>query len=267
MYNLERSKESEEATYFKKLKSLTENIYNQKQLQELSKLVPEKPFKETLFDHISREKQKYLGEGKVKLGTVLKVIEKVSPFMSFYKLECLSLTEKWQLVDVFTRYLIEEPMKVVPVKVAKINKLNDEMQEIENERIGNLMSHLDIVAMTTTGACKYRKQLEVAGAQIVLVEEAAEVLEAQIVTSMSPDTKQLILIGDHLQLRPKVTSFELAEEYGLSISLFERLVHLGVPNVVLQKQRRMRPEISRVVRLIYPGLQDHASVTQFEDVR
>ena len=40
--------------------------------------------------------------------------------------------------------------------------------------------------------------------QIVVVEEAAEVLEAHILCGLAPSTQQLILIGDHLQLRPKV---------------------------------------------------------------
>jgi superfamily I DNA and/or RNA helicase len=41
-------------------------------------------------------------------------------------------------------------------------------------------------------------------AGIVLVEEAGELLEAHVLTSLSPSTKHLILIGDHKQLRPKV---------------------------------------------------------------
>ena len=130
-----------------------------------------------------------------------------------------------------------------------------------------MMKKLDIVAMTTTGACKYRKQLCNVGAEIVLIEEAAEVLEVQIVTSLSANTKQLILIGDHMQLKPRVNSFKLAEEYGMNISLFERLVKMGVPNIQLKHQRRMRPEISDLIRLIYPGLKDHPSVKEYEDIR
>ena len=40
--------------------------------------------------------------------------------------------------------------------------------------------------------------------QIIICEEAAEVLEAHVLASLSPQTEQLILIGDHDQLRPKV---------------------------------------------------------------
>jgi superfamily I DNA and/or RNA helicase len=37
-----------------------------------------------------------------------------------------------------------------------------------------------------------------------MVEEAAEILEAHVITALSQRTKHVILIGDHKQLRPKV---------------------------------------------------------------
>ena len=58
----------------------------------------------------------------------------------------------------------------------------------------------------------------------MIVEEAAEVLEAHIVTSMPQATQHLILIGDHQQLKPSPTVYELALKYKLDISLFERMV-------------------------------------------
>ena len=58
----------------------------------------------------------------------------------------------------------------------------------------------------------------------MIVEEAAEVLEAHIVTSMPETTEHLILIGDHQQLRPSPTVYELAVKYQLEMSLFERMV-------------------------------------------
>ena len=80
-------------------------------------------------------------------------------------------------------------------------------------------------------------------------------------TALSRETKQLVMIGDHLQLRPKVKNYALTVERGdgfdLNCSLFERLVLGGHPHTVLTKQHRMRPEISALVRpLMYPGLED-----------
>lgn len=61
--------------------------------------------------------------------------------------------------------------------------------------------------------------------KIVLVEEAAETLEAPITAACVPSLDHLILVGDHQQLRPhcQVHKFE-DEPYYFNLSLFERMV-------------------------------------------
>ena len=59
------------------------------------------------------------------------------------------------------------------------------------------MQKSDIVAMTTTGAAKYKSLLRQLRSKIMIVEEAAEILEAHIITSLTDETEHLILIGDH----------------------------------------------------------------------
>jgi hypothetical protein len=97
-----------------------------------------------------------------------------------------------------------------------------------------------------------------------MIEEAGELLEAHVLTSLSPSTRHLIMIGDHKQLRPKVEHYPLSVAskagYGLDISLFERLVLSGMPHTTLAVQHRMHPDISRLIRHTYPSLEDHASV-------
>ncbi len=97
-----------------------------------------------------------------------------------------------------------------------------------------------------------------------MVEEAAEILEAHVLCSLSPRTKQLVMIGDHQQLRPKVESYELQVQSGkghqLNVSLFERLVRAGFPHTTLAVQHRMHPDVSSLIRHTYPALEDHPSV-------
>ena len=79
----------------------------------------------------------------------------------------------------------------------------------------------------TRGICQtYFYGREKFQAKVVLVEEAAEVLEAHVVTSFPRGTEHVILIGDPQQLRPSPTVYELARKYNLEISLFERMVRL-----------------------------------------
>ena len=60
-----------------------------------------------------------------------------------------------------------------------------------------------VVGITTTGAAKHQQLLAGMGSRICVVEEAGEVLEAHILASLCESHQQLILIGDHYQLRPK----------------------------------------------------------------
>lgn len=55
--------------------------------------------------------------------------------------------------------------------------------------------------MTTTGAAKFRTILQEVHPRLVIVEEAAEVLEAHTITTLSQACQHLILIGDHQQVR------------------------------------------------------------------
>ncbi|KAH9488055.1 NFX1-type zinc finger-containing protein 1 [Bulinus truncatus] len=156
----------------------------------------------------------------------------------------------------------------------KMNNLADQYSELfqrktEASEEENLMilKKAKVIGMTTTGAAIHRSALQALRCRIILVEEAAEVLESHIITSLNKHCSHLILIGDHQQLRPSPAVYELAKEFKLDISLFERLVKNGLPHTVLQKQHRMRPEISKLMKHIYPDLQDHESVKSYDHVR
>ncbi|XP_046668354.1 NFX1-type zinc finger-containing protein 1-like [Homalodisca vitripennis] len=117
-----------------------------------------------------------------------------------------------------------------------------------------------VVGLTTSGAAKRRVLLENLNTKIVIVEEAAEVLEAHIVSSLTKSVQHVILIGDHKQLKPKPAVYQLAKKYGMEVSLFERMLKNGLGCSVLGVQHRMRPEIaSLIVPTIYPSLANHPS--------
>ena len=103
--------------------------------------------------------------------------------------------------------------------------------------------------------------------EILIVEEAAAVLESSIVAALSSSTKHVILIGDHVQLRPKVNEYTIGKINGLEISLFERLIRQGCPYVRLTTQRRMHPEISDLITpSIYSKLINDPSVKLYPEV-
>jgi len=60
---------------------------------------------------------------------------------------------------------------------------------------GLILKGCKVVGLTTTGAAKYNNLLKMMESKIVIVEEAAEVFEAHIVTCITQKCEKLILIG------------------------------------------------------------------------
>jgi len=63
------------------------------------------------------------------------------------------------------------------------------------ESTAELIRRKDIIAITVTGCAKNSKLIQMINPSIVLIEEAAEVLESQLITILPPELKHLILIG------------------------------------------------------------------------
>lgn len=162
--------------------------------------------------------------------------------------------------------------------VEQFNALAQEMQSLRQDGELEILMSARVIGATTSGAANYRDLLALTAPGVVIVEEAGEVLEAHILTSLSESTqnseasKHLIMIGDHKQLPPKVEQHALSTAsgggYNLDCSLFERLIVAGLPSVTLEVQHRMRPSISALIRAqTYPSLVDHDSVRRYPDLQ
>ncbi|KAL9584330.1 MAG: hypothetical protein Q9212_002190 [Teloschistes hypoglaucus] len=163
----------------------------------------------------------------------------------------------------WTRDFFLEQAGILQNVVHEYNESYSQLGNARDQKFAEIIAQKRVIGCTTTAAAKYTKELLKARPGIIIVEEAGEILESHVLTALSSNTKHLILIGDHQQLRPKVNNYALRIEkgdgYDLNKSLFERLVMQGYPHTTLAKQHRMRPEISALVkRLMYPDLQDDA---------
>ncbi|KAG2138479.1 P-loop containing nucleoside triphosphate hydrolase protein [Suillus clintonianus] len=152
------------------------------------------------------------------------------------------------------------------------NECQDQLARKFGEARAATLMEKRIIGCTTTGAAMFANDIRAANPDVLLVEEAGEILESHVLTAMSENTSQMILIGDHKQLRPKVNNYKLTVEKGdgfeLNRSLFERLVLRGFPHETLTAQHRMRPEISAFIRkLTYPDLTDAAKTQGRPDIR
>jgi hypothetical protein len=153
----------------------------------------------------------------------------------------------------------------------KLTNIHDEVDR-------RVLQDADVIGVTTSGLAKRISTLQRIRCKVILCEEAGEVMEPHMLSALLPSVEHFIQIGDHQQLRPQINNFDLSLEskrglsYQLDRSQFERLSKgtLERPAIQIAQlsiQRRMRPEISTLIReTIYPRLVDHESVVLLKDV-
>ena len=161
----------------------------------------------------------------------------------------------------WVKAMIEEKVVRVGALAEEFNIHQEAIDGLFNTGKGELLRTKRVIACTTTAAAMQQKIIRTSNPDVILVEEAGEILESHVLSALAPSVKQLILIGDHKQLRPKVNNYALTvrkeDGYDLDVSLFERLVKQGFNFSTLKKQHRMHPDISRFPRaLTYPELED-----------
>ncbi|XP_067670298.1 NFX1-type zinc finger-containing protein 1-like [Haliotis asinina] len=179
----------------------------------------------------------------------------------------LSMRDRWRLYRYWVFTFCERLERRIRIYEEWYNNDLTELKELQEEEDSQLLQDASVIGMTTTAAARHRRMLAKIGPRIIIVEEAAEVLEGHIISTLSKKCEHLILIGDHKQLRPNPTVYNLAKRYHLDLSLFERMVSNGIHCDTLSLQHRMRPEISSLLRHIYPKLEDHPSVFDYENVK
>ncbi|KAF9358197.1 hypothetical protein BGX26_002264 [Mortierella sp. AD094] len=188
----------------------------------------------------------------------------------------MSMKERKRLIEswrIKARRSMADNMKEL---LSLAERISQEKNEAFDDNCREVLWNVSVVGMTTNGAAKFQALLKSVAPTIIICEEAGEVLESHILSALSDSTQHLILIGDHLQLRPSVETYMLSSDskngdrYKLDMSLFERLVtHTKNPFPMssLTIQRRMRPEISSLIRnTLYPNLKDGGKVLEYPSV-
>lgn len=142
-------------------------------------------------------------------------------------------------------------MESVP-ELNKLQQLKDETGElssVDEKRYRtlkkqcekDLLQAADVICCTCVGTGDPR--LAKMQFRSVLIDESTQATEPECMIPVVLGCRQLILVGDHCQLGP-VVMCKKAARAGLSQSLFERLVVLGIRPIRLQVQYRMHPALS-----------------------
>ncbi|KAK4236384.1 hypothetical protein C8A03DRAFT_45620 [Achaetomium macrosporum] len=146
--------------------------------------------------------------------------------------------------------------------MATVASLGKRISDVHDDVSRQTILQADVVGVTTSGLAR----------NIKILRQAAEVKEPDLISALMPGVEHFIQIGDHRQLRPQIQNYlqfsletPAGRAYQLDRSQFERRA-VGEPGLPplpvaqLNVQRRMRPEISNLIRSVYPNLKDHDSV-------
>ncbi|KAK3696453.1 hypothetical protein LTR37_017954 [Vermiconidia calcicola] len=134
-----------------------------------------------------------------------------------------------------------------------------------------LVKEARIIAMTSTHAAMRRQEIAGLGFRYdnVVMEEAAQLTEIESFIPFvlqaprsvenrkeqeEAQLKRIVLVGDHLQNSPVVQNAAFRSYANLEQSLFQRLIRLGVPHILLDAQGRSRPSLAELYKWRYPSL-------------
>ncbi len=186
--------------------------------------------------------------------------------------------QRRRLVAFWTQVIRSETADHLFELVKGANRLQKQLTSVHDEVDRRVLQTADVIGVTTTGLARRIATLQHVRSKVIICEEAGEVMEPHLLSALLPSVEHFIQIGDHQQLRPQINNYNLSLEsqqgasYQLDRSLFERLSvgERGKPSfpvAQLNVQRRMRPEISTLIReTMYPRLLDHTSTKNLPTV-
>ncbi|KAI9768058.1 MAG: hypothetical protein M1840_005092 [Geoglossum simile] len=193
----------------------------------------------------------------------------------------LTHSERTQLYDLWHESALAELSQKLQDLAQKHTAAKQQLSALYQESEKRCLDQAQVVGVTTASLANNADLLRNLRAKVLICEEAGEVLESHVLVALLPSIEHAILIGDHLQLRPRISNIDLSLHkgsrrgplYGLDESLFERLANARLGNgdhfpvAQLDNQRRMHPSISDLVRkTLYPHLCDAPSTAIYPEI-
>ena len=106
-------------------------------------------------------------------------------------------SSRQRLLDTWQEELVTGAVESICDAGKRYNTLQDAIKREFAKPTVETLRQKRIIACTTTGAAIHAEALEQVGPGVLLVEEAGEILESHILTALSQEVNQMILIGDH----------------------------------------------------------------------
>ncbi|XP_058639148.1 helicase with zinc finger domain 2 isoform X2 [Onychostoma macrolepis] len=152
-----------------------------------------------------------------------------------------------ELKNITLMYLVRKPENPFSVQIKNFErqKLSEDQVDIYRKQLKEAHKHeiqkYDVVLCTCSSALK-PEILAVMDFRQILIDECAMATEPEaFIPLVSYNPKQIVLLGDHQQIRP-IVQCALVKKMGMQQSLFERYMDLAI---MLDTQYRMHEAICR----------------------
>ena len=132
------------------------------------------------------------------------------------------------------------------VAYQEVKALRKEIRGREEKVVQELISTAQVVLATTIGAANRILDRVKDGFDLVVIDEAAQALEASCWIPILRGRK-VVLAGDHCQLPPTIKSRHHRAQEGLAKTMFERLMELYGDD----KNHQKAPRVSRMLKVQY----------------
>ncbi|CAB3388156.1 Hypothetical predicted protein [Cloeon dipterum] len=161
------------------------------------------------------------------------------------------LIELLNLTDNFVR--IGQQSKFPQLNPYNYNKLEGTWYE--------RLAYQDVIGMTASKASEWRPKLTALGCEVVIIEDASVLFDAQLFACLPKNCQHLIMIGGEKQLQPKLKNPDDLASFNLNVSFFKRMLDNRGSQKPLRFQYRMPPEMTKLISpLIYPEMKHNANV-------
>jgi AAA domain len=113
------------------------------------------------------------------------------------KIWSMSFTARQTQRKIWEAAILKNSVRNVCSSAKRYDECQIELQRKFEQKNVEILRSKRIIGCTTTGAAKYKDSIQAVAPDVLLVEEAGEILESHVITALGADAKQMILIGDH----------------------------------------------------------------------
>ena len=109
----------------------------------------------------------------------------------------LKKDDRHAFIKIWKEALMRETIQEFCDNAREYNRCCERLNRAFSSENANILRNKRIVGCTTTAAAMYREEIQTFNPDVLLVEEAGEILESHVLTALGPQASQMVLIGDH----------------------------------------------------------------------